>query len=207
MELHGGGYKRATFYFPKGDEVAIEQYLQMPDHRHPGEIRDLQFKFCGHKLKKSTEFDAFVAEKVPQKFQSRFSKSEKGIDIEICCDALRLASRSRLERLFLFTNDGDFIPLCRTIKEYGANVSIIHLFKITKPNHDLLREADSYDVVTPLALNTIFFPISNEDKAFPSNDEVASPAVGAPESEKPMAEPSDLKIIEDPKTPTVKDLC
>ena len=99
-ELHGGSYKRATFYFPQGDEAAVEEYLRMPNHRQPGEIRDLQFKFCGHKLKKSAEFDKFVEETVPTKFQSRFSKSEKGIDIEICCDALRLASSSRVENSF-----------------------------------------------------------------------------------------------------------
>lgn len=77
--LHGGSYKRATFYFPKGDEVATETYLQMPDHRRPGEIRDLHFKYCGHKLKKSVEFEKFVEEKVPPKFHERFAKSEKGI--------------------------------------------------------------------------------------------------------------------------------
>jgi hypothetical protein len=99
-ELTGGSYKRATFYFPEGDQASVEEHLRMPDHGRPGEIRDLHFKFCGHKLKKSAEFDKFVEERVPQKFQGRFSKSEKGIDIEICCDALRLASGGSLERLF-----------------------------------------------------------------------------------------------------------
>ncbi|MGY3077113.1 hypothetical protein ACVWZZ_003484 [Bradyrhizobium sp. LM6.10] len=126
-ELHAGSYKRVTFYFPIGDETAVEDYLVMPDHDKPGEIRDMHFKFCGQKLKKSKEFAEFVETQVPNQFKDRFSKSEKGIDIEICCDAFKLASASRLDRLFLLTNDDDFIPFCRTMKEYGANVSIIHL--------------------------------------------------------------------------------
>jgi uncharacterized LabA/DUF88 family protein len=54
---------------------------------------------------------------------------------------------SRVDRLFLLTNDDDFIPFCRTMKEYGANVSIIHLAAKVPKNISLLREADSYDVV------------------------------------------------------------
>jgi uncharacterized LabA/DUF88 family protein len=160
IELHGNYYKRITFYFPIGDEAAIEDYLMMPDHNKPGEIRDLHFKFCGQKLKRTKEFVEFVETQVPKQFRDRFSKSEKGIDIEICCDAFKLASTSRLDRLFLLTNDDDFIPFCRTIKEYGANVSIIHLSDTVNRNISLLRAADSYDVVPYSELQKIFLPLS-----------------------------------------------
>src|SRR5580692_7379948 len=113
IDLHSNSYKRITFYFPDGDQAAVEDYLVMPDHNQPGEVRDLHFKFCGQKLKRSKEFLEFLDTSVPEKFKSHFSKSEKGIDIEICCDAFRLASASRLDRLFLLTNDDDFIPFCR----------------------------------------------------------------------------------------------
>jgi uncharacterized LabA/DUF88 family protein len=158
-ELHGDAYKRVTFYFPRGDETAVEDYLVMPDHKNPGEIRDIHFKYCGEKLKRSAEFLEFVETKVPAKFRGRFSKSEKGIDIEICCDAFKLASASRLERLFLFTNDDDFVPFCRTIKEYGANISIIHLLDTVNRNLSLLREADTYDIVDRRHLQSLFLPI------------------------------------------------
>jgi uncharacterized LabA/DUF88 family protein len=198
-ELHEGSYKRATFYFPQGDEASVEEHLRVPNHRQPGEIRDLQLKFCGHKLKKSAEFDKFVEESVPAKLQGRFSKSEKGIDIEICCDALRLASSSRLERLFLLTNDEDFIPLCRTLKEFGTNISIIHLSEYSSPNADLLREADSYDIVPAGALGGMFFPLSVEGPTSHQDveSESKSSAAGEPESEKPKTEPSDLNTLED----------
>lgn len=126
-ELYSGEYKRITFYFLVGDHSAIADHIVMHDYSMPGEIRDMHFKFCGQKLKKSEEFIKFVKKQVPRIFHDRFAKSEKGIDIEICCDALKLASASRLDRLFLFTNDGDFIPFCQAIKEFGANISIIHL--------------------------------------------------------------------------------
>lgn len=178
----------------------------MPDHQRPGEIRDLHFKFCGHKLKKSAEFDRFVEEQVPSKFQSRFAKSEKGIDIEICCDALRLASAARLERLFLFTNDGDFIPLCRTLKEFGANISILHLSAVTPPNTELLREADSYNVVSTDAFDAMFFPVHAESELISGETrdregEIAYPDALEPASEKPETEPSDFKMVEDLEVP------
>jgi uncharacterized LabA/DUF88 family protein len=188
-ELHEGSYKRATYYFPVGDEAAVDDHLAMPDRKLPGHVRDINFKFCGQKLKKSLEFTKFVEETVPAKFHSRFSKSEKGIDIEICCDAFKLASFSRLDRLFLMTNDDDFIPFCRVIKEFGANVSIIHLSPTIIPNVSLLKEADSYDVVPINKLHGLFLPMpaAGEAKELP----LASAAVS---SLKPEASPSDLVV-------------
>lgn len=192
-ELHGGHYKRATFYFPSGDEASVAEHLVLPDHKVPGEIRDLHFKYCGQKLKKSTEFTTFVETSVPAKFKNRFSKSEKGIDIEICCDALKLASSARLDRIFLFTNDDDFIPLCRTIKEFGANISIIHLSDTITRNISLLREADSYDVVSRSDLQMMFLPPLGESQP----GEIPTPT--SPRSDsilKPEAPPSDMEVDE-----------
>jgi len=195
-DLHGNEYKRAIFYFPVGDEAYVEDYLVMPDHKNPGEIRDIYFKFCGQKLKKSAEFNEFVETKVPPKFRDRFTKSEKGIDIEICCDGLKLASASRLDRLFLFSNDDDFVPFCRTIKEFGANISIIHLSQTINSNVSLLREADSYDVVPDVELQQMFLPIPKMAAPTP---EVASEAP-APSALKPEAAPSDM-TVEGPSPP------
>jgi uncharacterized LabA/DUF88 family protein len=207
-DLHGGSYKRFTFYFPTGDEAAIEDYLLMPDHKQPSEIRDMSFKFCGHKLKKSAEFEKFVEESVPAKFHDRFAKSEKGIDIEMCCDALKLASASRIERLFLLSNDGDFIPFCRTMKEFGANISIIHLSAVVPPNGDLLREVDSYDVVRSEALQQMFLPVPSVPQlpvAAAAAATAEKPTQNEPETagkpsdaEKPTAIPAELKVADAP---------
>jgi uncharacterized LabA/DUF88 family protein len=156
-ELGSHEFKRATFYFAQGDEVALEEWIVVPDFHKPGAVRDIHFKYCGHKLKGSAQF-AEWASTVPSKWSDRVSKSEKGVDIELCCDALKLASASRIERLFLFTNDDDFLPLCRTLKEFGSNVSLIHLHDLISPNLSLVKETDSYDVVPLNALHTIFTP-------------------------------------------------
>lgn len=206
-DLHRREYKRVTFYFPRGDETAIEDFLLIPDHRQPGLLKDLHFKFCGHKLKKSAEFSKFVEEVVPLKFHDRCAKSEKGIDIEMCCDGLRLASASRIKRLFLLTNDGDFIPFCKTIKEFGSNVSIIHLSEATLPNIDLLREADSYDVIPFEYLDQMFVPAYVD--ALPVNELASSNLengvlLETPSetiSEKPEADPSDLSKSTEPENP------
>lgn len=197
-ELHSGQFKRATFYFPKGDETAIEEYLTIPDRRKPGEIRDLYFKFCGQKLKKSAEFNQFVETTVPDKFKDRVNKSEKGIDIEICCDALKLAGASRLERLFLLTNDDDFVPLCRVIKEFGANISIIHLSEVVTKNASLLYEADSYDVIPLDALQGMFLPVPEN----PQSSRVVD-AARSISALKPDTTPSDLDIRPD-SSPAVR---
>jgi hypothetical protein len=77
-DLHAGSYKRVTFYFPIGDETAVDDYLVVPDHKKPGEIRNIHFKFCGQKLKKSAEFSEFVETTVPPKFKDRLAKVKRG---------------------------------------------------------------------------------------------------------------------------------
>jgi uncharacterized LabA/DUF88 family protein len=155
-DLHGNSYKRAVFYFARGDETEIEKYIVLPNFKNPGEVRDLNIIFAGHKLKKSAEFDSFVEEKVPSKFQDRFQKSEKGIDLQICCDAFKLLTRSDVERFTILTNDGDFIPFLQTVKEFGCNVSLLNVSPYLNPNVALVREADSYDCLAEEHLGLVF---------------------------------------------------
>ncbi len=153
-ELGSTSYKRAVFYFPSG-ERDLETYLLMQASIVPGIVRDVHFKYCGEKLDRSASYEAWL-ETVPPQWKDRCIKSEKGVDIEMCCDALRLASLGKMDRLFLLTNDRDFIPLCKTLKDFGVNVSLIHLSKFTNPNKLLVEECDSYDLLPHSYLETVF---------------------------------------------------
>jgi uncharacterized LabA/DUF88 family protein len=135
-------YRRATFYFADGDSQ-VERFVKVPDRTTPRLIRDVEFKFCGRKLPKSAEYDDWLAS-VPLKFHDRCQKSEKGVDISICCDALGLAALRSLDRLILLTNDSDYIPLCEKLKALGVNVSLIQLSNARAVNKDLVNACDSY---------------------------------------------------------------
>lgn len=158
-ELISANYKRAEFYFPLGEQN-LEAYLIMPNCKTPGLVRDIHFKHCGEKIEKSIAYETWLEESVPPQWKDRCVKSEKGVDIEICCDALRLASLGKMDRLFLLTNDRDFIPLCKTLKDFGVNVSLIHLSKFTNPNKLLINECDSYDLLESIYLEQVFEPSS-----------------------------------------------
>ena len=150
-------YKRAVFYFASGDNQ-IETYVEMPAVTTPGLVRDVSFKYCGKKLPRSTEFDEWVAQ-VPDKFLERMSRSEKGVDIQICCDALQLAAAGHIDRLFLLTNDYDFVPLCERLKDVGANISLMRL--PGRPvNSDLAAACDGYYEVPEKSLDLFFAPAS-----------------------------------------------
>ncbi|MFA5128037.1 MAG: NYN domain-containing protein [Patescibacteria group bacterium] len=153
-ELGSANYKRAEFYFPKGEQN-IDTYLLMPKNSTPGLVRDVHFKYCGEKLDRSSAYETWL-DTVPPQWLDRCTKSEKGVDIEICCDALRLASFGKMDRLFLFTNDRDFVPLCKTLKDFGVNISLIHLSNFTNPNKLLLDECDSYDLLKQGQLELFF---------------------------------------------------
>lgn len=165
-DLGSDEYKRGVFYFPKGSEKEVEEYFSIPNFQKSGLVRDIHFKYCGKKIKGSEAFNKLISEKIPPKWHDRCAKSEKGVDIEICCDALKLAANNKLERLFLFTNDQDFIPLCRTLKDFGSNISLIHLSEDTKVSKDLVEECDTYDYVPKDQLESIFTkdPVETPEK-------------------------------------------
>ena len=76
----------------------------------------------------------------------RLRRTEKAVDTQICCDALQLAAVSKIDRLFLYTNDYDFVPLCETLKSLGINVNLIRLSKANS-NKDLLAHVDGFSCV------------------------------------------------------------
>src|SRR5216683_3288052 len=153
-DFMGSAFRRAIFYFADGD-TQIEEYLTLPDSTKPHLIRDVEFRFCGTKLARSAKYDEFLRG-VPDDFLDRCQKSEKGVDIEICCDALQLAAAGQLDRLFLLTNDSDYVPLCRKIKQLGANISLLGLSDARPVNRDLAQACDSYDILDPDRLFQVF---------------------------------------------------
>lgn len=146
-------YKRAVFYFADGDSQ-IAEFLELPDATIPRLVRDVNFKYCGKKLPRSSKYDEWV-ETVPPEFQERITRSEKGVDVQICCDALQLAAAGHVDRIFLMTNDSDFIPLCDKLKFFGANISLIQL-PGRAVNNDLAAACDSYYEIPQTALDRLF---------------------------------------------------
>jgi uncharacterized LabA/DUF88 family protein len=141
----GTVYKRAVFYFAKGDSQ-VEQFLEIPNRTTPSLVRDVEFRFCGRKMSGSALYEEWL-DTVPDEFRERCQRSEKGVDIEICCDALHLAAAKLLDRLLLLTNDSDFVPLCRMLKQLGTNVSLIRLSEARPVNEELVEACDTYDVM------------------------------------------------------------
>src|SRR5208337_2535384 len=152
--LIGSTYRRAVFYFATGDPQ-VERYIEIPDMEKPDFVRDISFKYCGERLRAPAGFDDWYA-KQPAEFQQFCYKREKGVDIEICCDALQLAGLRNLDRLILLTNDSDFIPLCEKLKAFGTNVSLIRLPQPRPVNQDLVRACDSFHVLPDTLLERFF---------------------------------------------------
>jgi uncharacterized LabA/DUF88 family protein len=63
-----------------------------------------------------------------------------------------------MDRLVLYTNDSDFIPLCEKLKEFGSNVSLIRLSSDRQVNRDLAAACDTYQTVHKERLNDVFTP-------------------------------------------------
>ena len=162
ISYHSGSFKRFVFYFPKGiDADYLGMYISQPIKCTPTvkELGDIEVKECGKKLKGYSNLEKakiYLGNRFPKALEY-FGRAEKGVDTQIVADALKLAAHGHIDRLFLLTNDSDFLPLMTGLKDVGSNISIFHLSKETKIQKDIYREADSYHYVEEKdELNEIF---------------------------------------------------
>lgn len=148
-------YKRFVFYFVK-NETRIKENIILPQFDIPNVVSDVHIQYCGKKVKGGANVDKWIAKnKPPKSVLERLHKTEKAVDTQICCDALQLAASGQLERLLLYTNDYDFVPLCQIIKTMGANVSLFKL-EAKNVNRDLVEECDSFSDMSRNELIRIF---------------------------------------------------
>ncbi len=142
-KFHSGQWRRFVFYFVQGDD-RLKQDLVLPDPTVPGEIIDLRIEHCGKRIKQFALAKEWLEEnKGPDYVSDCLYRSEKAVDTQICCDALQLAARDKLERLFLYSNDYDFVPLCKCLRSLGVNINLIRL-SVGNVTKELVKECDAY---------------------------------------------------------------
>lgn len=143
-KYHQRNYNRVTFYFTNNDE-RVKELIVIPEYNASGIVEDLEIKYCGKKVRKIQKAHNWLEKNdAPDYVLDSLYRSEKAVDSQICCDSLVLLSQNKLSRLFLYTNDYDFIPLCKTLKSLGSNVNLIKL-NDNRLNKDLIKEFDGFN--------------------------------------------------------------
>lgn len=143
----GEGWRRFTFYFVRGDE-RLEHDLVIPDVTKAGAVEDLRIEHCGKTIREFREAQKWLEENnAPQSVRDCLYRAEKAVDTQICADALQLAAVGKLDRLFLYTNDYDFIPLCRALRNLGLNINLFRL-RAQNVNKELAQECDAVNELT-----------------------------------------------------------
>ena len=154
-QFHGDGFRRFTFYFVADDE-RLRANVVLPEVTVPGAIEDLRIEYCGRQIRQFGQAREWLEQKgAPDFVKECVYRSEKAVDTQICCDALQLAANRRLDRLFLYTNDFDFVPLCRTLRQLGCNTNLFRL-RAESVNADLVQECDAFHVVDAQSLPLLF---------------------------------------------------
>ncbi|MBN2549928.1 MAG: NYN domain-containing protein [Anaerolineales bacterium] len=155
MEFHVGSYKRFVFYFVKGDD-RLQAMIKFPDFKRPGEINDVRIEYCGKRIGQTKRAREWLDQNnAPNYVREHLYRSEKAVDTQICCDALQLAAANRLDRLFLYTNDYDYVPLCQTLRRMGSNVNLFRI-RSDSVNSDLVSEFDAFHTISDNDLHSVF---------------------------------------------------
>jgi len=180
---HAGDFRRFVIYFADGDP-RVETDLFIPDPVVPGAYNDTRIEYCGKRLRDMEKAREWLDTKNAPPFVTEcLYRSEKAVDTQICCDALDLVRSRKIDRLFLYTNDYDFIPLCRTLRRAGVNVSLFRFDK-ERTNKELAAECDAFHVCQYLPMGYFTHPQTAKIKAA-HDAELARAAVAAKTSAEP----------------------
>lgn len=138
--IHTGIIIRVVYYFKKQDD-RIKKMLIIPRTDIAGEKNHWQIKECGESLKTIPEKELA---KISPKYRDHFIRAEKGLDIKLTCDALKLVSTGRASNIIFLVNDRDYFPLFETIQELGGNVYLTALDSSQNIQKGLANLADRY---------------------------------------------------------------
>ena len=154
-EWHANEYRRFVFYFVQDDE-RLDSLVVRPQLNVPGAVSDVRLEFCGKRIRQFEQAREWLdANSAPESVRECLYRSEKAVDTQICCDALQLAGTNKLDRLFLYTNDFDFVPLCRALRHLGANISLFRL-RGEGVNGALAAECDTFHAVDDSSFPGLF---------------------------------------------------
>jgi uncharacterized LabA/DUF88 family protein len=153
--FHGNAYKRFVFYFVQDDE-RLRSIFEIPDFTQKTNVGDIHIEYCGKRIRQFEQAKVWLDENnAPDMVRECLYRSEKAVDTQICCDALQLAAVGKLDRLFLYTNDYDYVPLCQTLKRMGANINLFRI-RADSVNANLAEECDAFHVMDENNLRNCF---------------------------------------------------
>lgn len=138
--LNVRGIIRCIIYVKKG-EKRVQELLHTGDISKPGVKSHWRIKECGQSISSIPNSEL---QKVSQKYRDHFLRAEKGVDIQLVCDSLLLASSSKASNFVFLLNDRDYIPLFETLHGLGSNIYLTELSEKIKIQKSLIELADMY---------------------------------------------------------------
>lgn len=145
-------YERFTDEICKPDERLRTYYYHCPPWQSPIPTSEESQRLSGYqkfasRLNSLNRFE--VREGRLQKVDGKFK--QKGVDIQLAVDLLRLALSKNIDKAILITGDSDFVPVVTAVKEAGVTVSLHYSHEL--PTHHSLRLA--VDERVPIALDLL----------------------------------------------------
>lgn len=150
-EIYTGPSIRTIYYFKKGNQ-RIKEMLDIPPASSPNMRSHWQINECAQSV---TSIPEKEIAKLDPKYRDQFHKAEKGLDMELACDALQLVANGRTDAVVFLVNDRDYIPLFKAVQRLGSNAYLCALDAKQPIQRDLAEVADLYLTLDD-NLNAIF---------------------------------------------------
>lgn len=159
--LNIGSMVRCIIYVKTG-EKRIDELLDLGAVDKPGEKNHWRVKKCGQTIQSIPDEEL---QKIDEKYRDHFLRAEKGVDIQLTCDTLMLASNARASNFVFLVNDRDYIPLFESLHSLGANIYLTELSSQLQLQESLIDLADKYLTLDSELDN--MFGLSSADQKVP----------------------------------------
>lgn len=107
-------------------------------------------------------------------FEVRFGKQrprpggfvQKGVDVLLTVDLVRLSSKGQIQKAFLIAGDGDYVPAVKTAKDEGISVKLYHSGAfvtypggrtLPKYSNELWQNCDEREIINASLVNKCEF--------------------------------------------------
>jgi uncharacterized LabA/DUF88 family protein len=118
-------------------------YYKQEENNQLDKERAGRFNRFINALQKNPNFEIRLGKLVKRFYDNKPYYVQKGVDVLLTIDLLRLSLKNVVKHIALITGDADYVPVIKTIRDEGVKVYLFHSFEKGDYSDELYNVSDN----------------------------------------------------------------